>query len=218
MRALVALAALLPFITSAMAGERGAEPGNFDFYVLSLSWSPSYCAAEGSDANPRQCGAQARPYAFIVHGLWPQYENSYPEFCPTHQPDRVPDRLVHEYLDIVPSAGLIGHQWRKHGSCSGLTQADYLALLRKAREVVEIPSPYMRLTDATRVAPENVETQFIDANPGLPEDGVTVTCDRRFLREVRICMTRDLEFRSCEEVDRNACRRSTALMPAVRSQ
>ncbi|WP_163271485.1 ribonuclease T2 family protein [Chelativorans alearense] len=208
-----ALLAIAPFPT--FSGERGAEPGVFDFYVLSLSWSPSYCAAEGAEANERQCGS-GRPYAFVVHGLWPQYERGYPEFCRGRQPGRVPDRLVRDHLDIVPSVGLIGHQWRKHGSCSGLGHADYFALTRAARERVSVPAEFSRLAAPRMVAPDAVEELFIAANPGMEPEGIAATCDRRYLREVRICMTRDLRFRACREVDRKACRLDRALMPPAR--
>ncbi len=118
----------------------------FDFYVLALSWSPAYCRAEGPGANKQQCAAD-RDLGFVVHGLWPQFENGYPEFCPTREPDRVPSRLGRNYTDIVPSMGLIGHQWRKHGSCSGLSQNDYFGVLRAARERVRLPPAF---------APENL--------------------------------------------------------------
>ncbi|MCT7375911.1 ribonuclease T2 family protein [Chelativorans salis] len=211
--AAAALLAAAPCI--ALSGERDAEPGAFDFYVLSLSWSPSYCMAEGAEANEQQCGG-ARPYAFVVHGLWPQYERGYPEFCRSRQADRVPDRLVQDYLDIAPSAGLIGHQWRKHGSCSGLGQSDYFALMREARQRIVVPSEFSQLTAPHMMAPDEVEKLFVSANPGLESEGIAVVCDRRYMREVRICLTRDLEFRTCQEVDRKACRLKKALMPPTR--
>lgn len=201
-----------------MARAEDAPRGSgFDFYVLSLSWSPSYCAAEGAGANRAQCGPQ-RPYAFIVHGLWPQFEDGYPEFCDTGEPDRVPDRLVSQYLDLLPTAGLIGHQWRKHGSCSGLGQSAYLAAIRAARDRVVIPVAYRRTDAARTVDPDTVEAAFVDANPGLAADGVAVTCDGRYLREVRVCMTKSLAFRSCPDVDAGQCRAERTLMPPSRDE
>lgn len=200
-------------VTGASAGERGAQPGNFDFYVLALSWSPSYCAVEGADANQQQCNGD-EAYGFIVHGLWPQYEEGYPEFCRARGPDRVPERLVRTMLDIMPSAGLIGHQWRKHGTCSGLGQQDYFALVRAARERVSVPSSFTDLEAAHRAKPQRLETRFIDANPGLDANEVAVTCGDGHLREVRICMTPQLDFRACPEIDRRSCRLPETLMPA----
>lgn len=208
-------AAIPPAADAGRTGDgRLAEGNGFDFYVLSLSWSPSYCEAEGEDANRQQC-ASGRPYAFVVHGLWPQFEKGYPETCATDDPT-VPDGLVRSLYDLMPSAGLIRHQWRKHGTCSGLSQADYFAVLRAAREKVAIPGAYRRLDDYMTVDPDAVERDFRDANGGLPGDGVAVTCDRRYLREVRICMTRDLSFRPCPEVDRRACALDRTVMPPVR--
>ncbi|MCB1470594.1 MAG: ribonuclease [Rhizobiaceae bacterium] len=186
----------------------------FDFYVLSLSWSPSYCEAEGRDANRQQCAA-GRPYAFVVHGLWPQFERGFPQDCRSDRPD-VSDITLRSLYDIMPSAGLIRHQWRKHGSCSGLSQNDYFAVLREARERVQIPSAFSRLNSYRTVSPLNVEQSFVQSNALLPEDGIAITCDKRYLREVRICMTKQLEFRSCPEVDRRSCRMPKAVMPPVR--
>lgn len=194
----------------------GGNANPFDFYVLSLSWSPSYCAAEGRNANEQQCDA-ARPYAFVAHGLWPQFERGYPEYCDTVERD-VPRERANSVLDIMPSRGLVRYQWRKHGSCSGLGQGTYFAALRTAWKAVAIPSQFVHPSGFATVKPEAVENAFREVNPGLPRDGVAVTCDRRYLREVRICMTRDFKFRSCPEVDAAACRASQVVMPPVRGR
>ncbi|HWK65073.1 MAG TPA: ribonuclease T2 [Rhizobiaceae bacterium] len=187
----------------------------FDFYVLSLSWSPSYCEAEGADANRQQC-ASGRPYAFIVHGLWPQFERGYPQDCPSDQTE-VSDQAIRRLYDLIPSAGLIRHQWKKHGSCAGLAQEDYFATLRAAREKIAIPEEFKHLDAYRTIAPSDAEESFIRSNPSLPPDGIAVTCDKRYLREVRICLTKDLEYRPCPEIDQRACRLETAVMPPIRS-
>lgn len=200
----------------AAGGAKPPQGSGYDFYVLSLSWSPSYCEAEGGEANRQQCDG-GRPYAFVVHGLWPQYERGYPADCPVDDPD-VPSAIMRTLYDIMPSSGLIRHQWRKHGSCTGLSQADYFAVLRRAREAVRVPPEFARLDQYRTVRPDEVEQSFRKANAGLPADGIAVTCDARYLREVRICMTRALAFRGCEEVDRRACRAAKAVMPPVRGR
>ena len=190
------------------------RPGDFDFYVLALSWSPSYCAAEGSRADEAQCSGK-RPYAFVVHGLWPQYERGFPEFCDRSGP-RIPQRQIDGMLDLMPSPRLVIHQWRKHGLCAGTSSADYFAALRNARTRVAIPAELTSLDRWLTVSPSEVERGFLAANSGLPADGIAVTCDSRHLREVRICMTRDLDFRSCPEIDRRACRAGRIAMPPSR--
>lgn len=199
----------------ASAKPRSVPQGKgFDFYVLSLSWSPSYCEAEGADANRQQCDA-GRPYAFVVHGLWPQFERGYPEDCRTDEPS-VPNETLRTLYDIMPSAGLIRHEWTQHGTCSGLSQADYFRVLRAAREAVTIPAEYRRLDGYKTLDPDEAERAFLSANPGLPAAGVAVTCDKRYLRDVRICMDKGLGFRACPEVDRRDCRLDRVVMPPVR--
>lgn len=189
------------------------RPGDFDFYVLSLSWSPSYCEAEGGRADRAQCGG--RPYAFVVHGLWPQYERGFPEWCRTDQP-RAPETIVRAMLDIMPAPGLVRHEWEKHGSCSGMTAQGYFAKLRAARARVAIPPVFVGPADYRMVSTADVERAFQAANPGLPADAISVTCDLRRLREVRICMTTDLRFRPCPEIERRGCRNPRVAMPPVR--
>lgn len=185
----------------------------FDFYVLALSWSPSYCATEGPDANQQQCGAK-RPYGFIVHGLWPQFEKGFPSDCKTDIP-RVPDDLVRSLYDIMPSAGLIGHQWRRHGSCSGLAMEEYFAKLRAARDKIAIPTDYRSPEAAQTVDPMSVEARFIEANRTLQPEAISVSCDDGYLSEIRLCMTKDLALRPCPALERRSCKAANLNMPPV---
>src|SRR5882762_1426110 len=130
------------------AGVVGAQdrrqnlPGQVDFYVLSLSWSPSYCEAAGERGTPPQQECGERPYSFVVHGLWPQYEKGFPEFCQQPAP-RLDRNIVSSMLDLMPAPGLIFNEWSKHGTCSGPNPRAYFETVRKARAVVKIPEPYL---------------------------------------------------------------------------
>lgn len=210
----LALAALLGGCAPSASGNSALPKGEgYDFFVLSLTWSPSYCEIEGDDANRQQC-AEGRELGFVVHGLWPQFEDGWPEFCNHDGPNRVPNALVRQYRDIMPSAGLMGHQWRKHGSCAGVSQEDYFRLVRAAHERVSVPRSYQDPAGDASVTPDAVEEAFIAANPGMTADGIAVSCDGRHLAEVRVCLTKDMEFRSCRRVDARACRLPQAAMPA----
>ncbi len=212
---LAALAALV--FSSPSFAQRQGEPGRFDFYVLTLSWSPSYCEAESERGRRRsneQCNS-GRPYAFVVHGLWPQYERGYPQNCRVPAPF-VPEATVQSMLPLMPARGLIIHEWRTHGTCSGLNPNEYFDAVRTARNRIVIPEKFGRIEDYTMVAPAEVEEAFIAANRNLKPDMIAVSCDNRRLHEVRICMTRDYEFRSCPDVDRRSCRTPRVVMPPVR--
>ncbi|MGV8939304.1 MAG: ribonuclease T2 family protein [Allorhizobium sp.] len=192
-----------------------AQGSGFDFYVLSLSWSPTFCqSADGAD-NPQQCGSSNR-FGFIVHGLWPQNEKGYPQSCQTGQSDRVPEKLGRQLFDIMPGMGLIGHEWRKHGSCSGLDQSDYFSVLRMAYQRIAIPPKFSKRQPAQSLAPTQIERLFVTANPGLGTKGLAVTCEGDLLDEVRICLTKDLNFRNCPEVDRQSCRRARLSVEPMR--
>jgi ribonuclease T2 len=206
----------LSLMTAAATAQdaRQNEPGNFDFYVLSLSWSPSFCDAQGDRAQ-RQAECGARPYSFVVHGLWPQYEKGFPEYCQVPAP-RLNRGIVSSMLDVMPAPRLIFHEWDRHGTCSGLSPGAYFETMRKARAIVKIPAEYLDLGNALTVSPEAVEQAFIKANPGLSPGGIAVGCDKQRLREIRICLSKDLTFRDCPEIDQRACRRDQITMPPVR--
>jgi ribonuclease T2 len=196
---------------------RQNTPGEFDFYVLSLSWSPSFCEEAAERGNSRRSQAQCggRPFSFVVHGLWPQYERGFPEYCERPSP-RLERNIMTSMLDLMPAPGLIFSEWDKHGTCSGLGARGYFETIRKARAAVKIPPEFIELADPKTVSPTEIEDAFIKVNPGLSSSAVAVICNRSRLSEVRICMGKDLQFRACDEIDRRACRRDQVTMPPVR--
>ena len=215
---LLACLALIGFLGGLADAQdrRQNEPGKFDFYVLSLSWSPSFCAANverGVDRSDPQCGP--RPFSFVVHGMWPQYEKGFPEFCQVPSP-RLARNTVSSMLDLMPSPRLVYHEWDRHGTCSGLSAGAFFDTVRKARAVVKIPPQYIDLRSPLTVTPDEVEDAFVKANPGLTRDGIAVTCGGRRLDEVRICLSRDLQFRECGQTNARSCRRDRLVMPPVR--
>ncbi len=212
----LALTFLLAMTGVAVAqGRIRGEPGRFDYYVLSLSWSPSFCETALDAQFEPQCGA--RPYSFVVHGLWPQYERGYPERCEV-PPTYLDPRIVDEMLDLMPARGLIRHEWGTHGSCSGLGARAYFDLVRRARGAVKIPPRFDNPQQPLALAPADIVDAFVKANPGLAAADVAVDCDRSRLREVRICMTRDLEFRACGTLGGRACAADFVRMPPVRAR
>jgi ribonuclease T2 len=217
MRALAVLSALLALTVAAPAQDRRQnEPGQFDFYVLTLSWSPSYCeATQGRNSATRreQCGD--RPFSFVVHGLWPQYERGFPEYCQVPAP-RLNRNIVSSMLDLMPSPQLIFREWDRHGTCSGVSARAYFDNVRRARASVKIPESYLDLREPLTVTPDEVEENFVKANPGMTRGAISVACDSRRLNEVRICLSRDLKFQDCPELDRRTCRRDKLVMPPVR--
>ena len=196
---------------------RQGEPGDFDFYVLALSWSPSYCETTQNRAPnrppDRQCAG--RPFSFVVHGLWPQNERGFPSYCQVPAP-RLDRNIVSRMLDLMPNPRLIFHEWDRHGTCSGLPPHAYFETVRKARAAVKIPENYLELGKPITVTPDEVAAAFVKANPGLSRAAVSVSCDGKRLTEVRVCLGKDFSFHNCAEISRRACRVDKIAMPAVR--
>ncbi len=192
MRWLIAAFAL---ITTPATAEDVA--GEFDYYVLSLSWSANWCALEGDARDSPQCDP-AEDHGWILHGLWPQYESGYPEYCRTsYRPPSRGDTAA--MADIMGTSGLAWHQWRKHGVCSGLSPDDYYDLSREAYEQVTRPEIFRKLENPITLPAKVVEEAFIRDNPALMPDHITITCRDGYIQEARICLDRNLAPRLCSD-------------------
>lgn len=206
------IAALLLSALPALAD--GDRAGQFDYYVLSLSWSPTFCALSGDAKGEDQCEPR-HDHSFTLHGLWPQHETGWPADCRAARgdPSRAETRAM---ADIMGSGGLAWYEWKKHGRCSGLAPSDYFALSRQAYERIVIPPVFRDLRKDVKLPASVVEDAFVDANPGLDRTMITVTCDAGRIEEARICLTKDLDFRPCGADAARDCRMPDALMEAVR--
>lgn len=193
-----------------VAGPAAADD-DFDYWVLALSWSPTYCAGEGDPDEP-QCDAR-KNYSFVVHGLWPQYERGWPEFCGT--PDWLDRDVIKRATRIMPSRRLVIHQWRKHGTCSGMSGPDYFRAVEEAFESVTVPPVFAKIDDPLKVAPKVIEDAFREANPEFGRDGVTVRCKKGRLQEVRLCLDKDFGPRICGRDTRKDCSARSILLPPV---
>jgi ribonuclease T2 len=212
-----ALLGLLVCTAAATARHRkasAAEPGVFDYYLLSLSWSPAFCL---SDPGAAECNGPRR-FGFIVHGLWPQNERGWPENCNVHRP--VPDSVVAGLADIMPARGLVYHEWSAHGTCSGLEPTDYFALIRRAFAGIIIPLALSGAGQALEQSPAAIAQAFLRANPKLSAASLVVTCsgqDAPRLREVHICLDRSLKARECSaDAARGQCRAASLIVPPIR--
>ncbi|PZO67917.1 MAG: ribonuclease T [Paracoccus denitrificans] len=213
MKAILALVLGLTLAALAVPAAARDVAGRFDYYVLSLSWSPTWCATDGQTGDNAQCDTGRRT-AFVVHGLWPQYERGWPADCATTE--RPPSRRQTQAMaDIMGSGGLAWYQWNKHGRCAGLSAADYFQTVRDAAAVATVPEVLRRLPRDVTLSKAVIEDAFIDANPDMTRDGITVSCQGPRLDEVRICLTRDLKPRACAPDAQRDCSR-TMLLEAPR--
>ncbi|MGR9036708.1 MAG: ribonuclease T2 family protein [Gammaproteobacteria bacterium] len=154
--------------------------GPFDFYVMSLSWSPEFCQGRPEES---QC---SKGYGLVLHGLWPQYTQGYPEFCGT---ERLSKEQAKKYDGLYPSESLAYHEWQKHGTCSGLTADGYLNLSAKLKQSFVIPDSLHKLNKPLRINADDLSKLFLSANPRLKKNSLAFSCNgrKRFLKEVYVC-------------------------------
>ncbi|MFM7333898.1 MAG: ribonuclease T2 family protein [Tabrizicola sp.] len=208
---LLAIAALCWAGAARAEGERA---GDFDYYVLSLSWSAAWCALEGDARDDPQCD-DGRGLTFVLHGLWPQYEDGWPSFCRTGERD--PSRAETAAMaDIMGGSGTAFHQWKKHGRCSGLSAPGFFQTAREAYGRVAIPELFEEVSRPLTLPASVIEDALLEANPDLARDGITITCKEGLIQEARVCLTKDLEFRRCGEDVIRDCRLKDAVLEPVR--
>jgi ribonuclease T2 len=205
-------ATILPLRVQARGG--AGTPGDFDFYVLSLSWSSGFCETPAAARARGQCDTGVN-LGFVVHGLWPQYEHGYPSDCGPAA--RYPSRIALESAQgLYPSEGLARYEWRKHGTCSGKSPTDYFTDVRRARESIVIPTPFAAPKEQQTWTPIDIARAFIAANPRLRPGMLGVACAGSVLQEVRICFSKDLrDFHACPEVSRQGCRVRDVSVPPL---
>ena len=212
MRALLTL--LLGLALAPPAHAEGETAGEFDYYVLALSWTPTWCALTGDARGAPEC-EDAADTAWTLHGLWPQFHRGWPSYCPTtHRP---PSRsMTASMSDLMGSGGLAWHQWNKHGRCTGLSAPAYFAEAREAWGRIAKPEIFTQLTRPVALPARVVEEAFLKENPGLEPDMLTITCRQGRIQEARLCLSRDLDPVPCGQDVVQDCRLRDALMDPVR--
>jgi len=187
-------------------------PGRFDYYLMSLSWSPSYCQAHPGETE--QC---THGFGFVLHGLWPQYRNgSWPQACGNGAgPD---EATIARTLAFMPSRGLIAHEWQKHGTCTGLDARAYFDLADRAFASVKVPPALRTPATPPQLGAQDIVDAFVASNPGLRRDMLSVECHNGGeLTEVHVCLSKDeLAPQSCGGRVRNTCRVGNLTIPAAR--
>jgi ribonuclease T2 len=207
MRLACCVALLILSFSAKIFAQQTGTPGAFDYYLLTLSWSPEYCHSNPTSA---QCSG-GHHFGFVVHGLWPELRNGgYPEHCSNAPGPSNPA----SYLDFMPDLGLIQHEWATHGTCSGLDADSYFSLIGRAFTSIKIPNQFSRPTTQQTVSPMQIKTAFEQANPTLTDADVLISCAGPYLKAVEICLTKSLKPMGCPAS--RSCNTPTIRVPPVR--
>ncbi len=187
---------------------QSGRPGNFDYYLFTLSWSPEFC-----HSHPDAPECTTGHYGFIVHGLWPQFLNGrYPEHCSNEGAPENPAAVS----GIMPDPALIRHEWTTHGTCSGLSPDQYFGLIRSAFNAIHIPRPFISPSRSFTMRPSEIKREFEQANPQITDASIAVNCPQNYLSGVQICVARNGTPMACPPNATRDCRASTIRIPPVR--
>ena len=186
----------------------------FDYYVMTLSWAPGFCDLGGKETSSPEC-AEGSGDGFVVHGLWPNNEyRPNPESC--RGQDASSADLEDEH-GVYPNDRLAAYEYRKHGTCTGLSPQDYFATVRSVRSRLKIPQMFQATSEPLNMAPEDIEQAFMTANPNLHPDNMAISCSNGELVDVRFCLAKDLSsYAVCRKVARHTCQRTSIMVAPVR--
>jgi ribonuclease T2 len=203
-----------PIAQTAPSASPPVATTQFDYYVMTLSWAPGFCDLGGKETSSPEC-EEGSGDGFVVHGLWPNNEyRPNPESCLGR--DATPDELDDEH-GVYPNDRLAAYEYRKHGTCTGLSANDYFATVRNVRARLKIPEIFRAPSEQSQMAPEEIEQAFMTANPNLHPDNMAISCSNGELVDVRFCLAKDLSSYSvCRKVARHSCQRGSIVVAPVR--
>lgn len=213
LKTFISLVLLSTFSAGTLWAE-GEKAGEFDYYVLALSWSPNWCALEGDAKNSEQCDTD-RDLGWVMHGFWPQFHRGWPSYCkPAPRP--ASHAMTAEMADIMGTSGSAWYQWKKHGVCAGLPARKYFETARAAYNSITRPAVLRKLDKQITLPASLVEEAFLKDNPQLEADMVTVTCRSNRIQEVRVCLSKDLSPVPCGRDVIKDCTAKSAVFDPVR--
>jgi len=211
----LALAALAMLVCGAARAQQPMPPGRFDYYLLALSWSPTFCAHHAADRDAAEECGKAR--GLVVHGLWPQnLHGPWPAFC--RPVSAVPPRLAEHAGAFMPNVELIEHEWTKHGSCTTDTVDEYFAAIERAFAALHVPEALAHPDRPVVETADQVKAGLVALNTGLTPAAIAVRCTPDgAVSELRICLDRQLGFRPCGPDQTDSCPARLRFPPVAKS-
>ncbi|XP_042401485.1 ribonuclease 2-like [Zingiber officinale] len=199
----------------AVRGIEGTEQREFDYFLLSLLWPGTSCAATRHCCSDNACCRSSPLPEFTIHGLWVDYNDGTWPACCTHSNfdiKKITSLLptLEKYwptLSCSSSSLCFGgkglfwaHEWEKHGTCSYPIIQDEYSYFSKALDLYFKHNMTEVLTNAGILATDDkkyplkdlaaIITRAFGATPQL-------VCRHGALDELRLCFYKDFKPRDC---------------------
>ncbi len=229
-----AVMAFACFIANAMA-QRAEQPGAFDYYLMSFTVAPSFCALSSRYAEKQECqidtDAAFHETPLTVHGLWPNRErvsvNLQPQYCAGPSLGTLSPSLRESLVRYMPGVadGLERYEWRRHGACSGLEPETYFAaVVRLAQHANDTIGAAMRDQLGKDVRIDDLLAAVRAKEPALAA-AMVVSCrfsrqetgpSRAYIEEIRVVLSKDFMPEPAERVgfgQNSGCPGRTGFLP-----
>ena len=169
---------------SRATAQQYAKPGNFDFYLFTLSWSPQFCATTRRETSGVRDAWREfrRPWALagvqerlLAGELFERARSRESKCRGRHHAD----------------ASLVDHEWQKHGTCSGLGVDGYFDLMRSIRKSIIDSGSLLHLKETQMMAAAEIKAEFVAANPRISTEDMVIGCANNTLVQVQFCVAKD---------------------------
>jgi len=167
-------------------------PGHFEFYMLSLSWEPGWCATQGKNKHAQEC---VTPTGFGLHGLWPEDSGGkYPCFCGD---GTLSASELAASKGVFADDSMVANEWPKHGTCTTLGAPAYFKKSKAEFTRVKMPTEFPVHAAIPAAKVPALKAAFVKLNPGLTAEGMIVKTMSKQVVEVDVCFTMDDKYRPC---------------------
>lgn len=145
-----------------------AAVADTDSSLLVVTWGPSLCKVDPSNAGCRNGHVGTLGPALILHGLWPQPPTQ--QFCGVPKDSKgpglpalkLPQEVQADLQSMMSDAAIMApHEWSAHGTCSGLPPAEYFDIAASlARQVTDVLNPVFRQAEGGPVTVSEIRDKF----------------------------------------------------------
>ncbi|WP_318437042.1 ribonuclease T2 [Photobacterium leiognathi] len=181
--------------------------GDFDSYVLALTWQPGFCEHFSYKGTKPECNAindgKLKITNLTLHGLWPNKAScgtSY-GYCDRYARLDLSRSTIKEIAPWMPNfyyqTKFGEYEWKKHGTCQTRNADDYFLTATKLVEKVDA-SPigqFIKDNIGRNVSVSSFKKQLTSKFGSDAVDRISLACTQgKYLNEVRLNLGKNIDL------------------------
>lgn len=216
------LAFTVAYLLHFNAPYKSNNDSDFDVLIFTQSWPNTVCSQWMDRNKANKCAFPKVKESWTVHGVWPtKFHTKGPQFCDRTKPfdmnklSSIESEMMEKWTNVeknTPLDQLWEHEWEKHGTCAAQKIPAMETELKYFQKGLDFLDAYSvtKLLNSSNIKPG------IDASYKLEEihaaleaklkTNFAIICEKdkktrqNFLKEIRICFSKNLTLQSCKGV------------------